>query len=128
MPLKVAAALVSWAMAVGSCQGEPIRYGDIDVSNRTTVAIVVVAQSVAGQDPGQSLEVPPCGHAAQRHFAVGHFLVNTADGRTFAVLGGGGEDPNNAGPVFVLVTSEDVPTISAEAPTALPACTGAPPS
>lgn len=123
MALRLVGLVGVMVLAVGSCFGEPLRMGTLDVWNRTEVPIKVLAM---GSDA--VLPVAPCDHASAAHFPIGHFVVRDASDKFVAQSGGGGPDPNNAGPLFVVITSDGLQHVGADPPAdPLPPCHGDPP-
>jgi hypothetical protein len=119
--VKLAALLFVIAAVPGACWPEAKFYGHIEVWNRRTDAIVVVAPGPAARDKDE-IRVPPCGHAVRDGFLISDFEVLDAMGEVILIGGGGGPDPGNPWPVYLVVTRRGVEDITATPPTTLPPC------
>lgn len=118
--MKLLAFLLALAAVPGACWPEAKFYGPIEVWNRTTEPITVVAPGPAARDKDE-FRVEPCGHAARERFLVSRFEVLDGEGQSILISGSGGPEPDDVRPVYLIVTSRGVEGVNAP-PTDLPPC------
>lgn len=111
--------LVVTALGLSACATEATYRGHLEVWNRTQTAI-----SIVGRDA--TLEVPACGHMSQDDFVLNRYDIIDDHGRIIARHGGGGSNPENVTPEYVMVTSGGaVYSDLKPPPQPLPECQGA---